>query len=100
MKHPREPDTAEPVAGTVVPPTEVCPYCHKSLDDENGGYRLAHEHGNRHTPRERHPTYAELFDALRAIRNFVAERARVSMFPAAWNSLLRMTEVLGERGEE
>lgn len=71
-----DPSLPPTAPGTVVVSTEICPYCHKSLDDENGGCRLTHEHGKHHMPREKRPTYAELEDENRALRKRVAELMR------------------------
>lgn len=54
---------------------EMCPYCHKPLDDVNMSCRLTHEHGKRHLPREPRPTYAQLEAALAAANKLIAEAA-------------------------
>ncbi len=64
MKQHDTADQAEPVTRPLVSSTEICPYCHLSLDEENGGCRLTHEHGKHHMPREPRLTYAELEERL------------------------------------
>lgn len=78
MSHVKQPDTttpAEPVTGAREPSTEICPYCHKLLDDENLLCRLTHEHGKFGMPREHHPLYSELEDALSRANGLLAEAA-------------------------
>jgi hypothetical protein len=57
----------------VVPSTEICPYCHKPFDDDNGGCCLAHEHGRHPLKRGHHPTYAELEAENRRLRSVLSE---------------------------
>lgn len=101
-------DQKEPIMQALEPSTQICPYCHKSLDDENLLCRLTHEHGKTSLPREHHPLYSELEDLLERCHEALIwcsgsnDFQTTGMAYVGWEKLVRpllrdLQRALGER---
>jgi hypothetical protein len=109
MKQSKPATPDQPVTRTREPSTQVCPYCHKLLDEENGLCRLTHEHGQFGMPREHHPLYSELEDEIIRLRqalldviNVASDReAFVRLGPRGFARAVQIAEAaLGPRTKE